>query len=112
MYEIVISNYEEHEKELLQENSYLRQLLLDFHESILHKSKSILVSNADTFELETEVVVVDQMVHANVFQLPFQMMRDSVLEATEKSLDQLCKCCSFNIQTTEQLMENLKTKIG
>lgn len=40
MYDIVVSNYEEREKEILQENAYLRQLLYDFYRAILAKLNS------------------------------------------------------------------------
>lgn len=37
MYNIVISNYEEHEKEIMMENSGLRSLLQDFYRLIVQK---------------------------------------------------------------------------
>jgi hypothetical protein len=102
MYDIVISNYEEREKELLQENSFLRQLLYDFYRSLEAKTQNELE------DLEEEVhdgFTTHESIHQAIFQLPLEMMRETVLGSFDKSLEQLLNVFKLSASQSDEVAE-------
>ena len=106
MYDIVISNYEEREKEILQENSFLRQLLYDFYQSI--ETRSLDVSQ----HLDQPMASLQETVHGAIFQLPLEMMRDTVLEGVEKSLEHYATVIQQHSSVNNAVLKDLELKIG
>jgi hypothetical protein len=98
MYDIVISNYEEREKELLQENSFLRQLLYDFYRSLEAKTQNELEELGEDVD---EEVANHESIHQAIFQLPLEMMRETVLGSFDKSLEHLLSVFKISASQSE-----------
>jgi X breakpoint 2-interacting protein len=106
MFNIVIKNYEAREKEIMQENSFLRQLLYDCYHSI--DQKIIEVSqNVNSHRPE----ITNKKIHNAVFQLPLELMRDTVLEAVYKNIDDLCNVLNSENVNSDKI-KSLTAQIG
>ncbi|XP_062509707.1 afadin- and alpha-actinin-binding protein B-like [Corticium candelabrum] len=81
MYKVIISNLEERQKELVEENTSLKDLLVSM------QSELILVLNGNTLQQE-ELESVDELMEANVPPSQFQMPYELVREGIEASLKQ------------------------
>jgi hypothetical protein len=99
MYNIVISNYEEREKEIMQENAILRQIIFDSYESIIEKIR--FTNNhlpSDEF-----VRLYPTQVSQSVFHLPVTMMRGAVLKGIEDGLQMVSNNSNLNEEIRNEL---------
>ncbi|KAJ3323951.1 hypothetical protein HDV06_000927 [Boothiomyces sp. JEL0866] len=88
MYDIVIGNYEEHEKEMMYENSLLRQIIFD--------SYSRLISKAPDLTMED-----------GIFQLPAENVKDIISGALNALIDR-----SFVQLKADNELQQLKGELG
>jgi RNA processing factor Prp31 len=102
MYDIVICNYEEREKELVQENLFLRQLLYDFYRYLETKTSHELEQLGESVPEELES---HNSIHQAIFQLPLEMMRETVLASIEKSLEHLVQVFRATGSHDDELVE-------
>ena len=105
MYQIVVTSYEDREKEILEENSYLRQLVQDIFHTVLEKRNYL---ETEMLQGEEEVARgLEEFVEPGIFQLPVEMMKDTVIEAFDQMFcevgDMFGQCASNDHDEVEML---------
>lgn len=88
MYDIVIANYEEHEKEIMYENSVLRQIVFDSYSKLLSKAPDLSIAEG-------------------LFHMPAQDVKDTVSGTLNALIDR-----SFEQLKADTEIQQLRSELG